>query len=79
MAKDVDQKLYDVRPAGGETLGPKTFVLEQELKMRPREMHALSGAAESGEEHIVAGLNLKLKNLKHRFYAKKIEGREPWI
>ena len=78
MAKDVDQKLYDVRPAGGETLGPKAFVLEQELKMRPREMHALSSAAESGEEHIVAGLNLKLKNFKHR-YAKKMEGREPWI
>ncbi len=41
-------------------------------------MHALSGTAESGEEHIVAGSNLKLKNLKYR-YAKKIEGREPWL
>lgn len=30
MAKDVDQKLYDVRPAGGETLDPKTFMLEQD-------------------------------------------------
>lgn len=34
---------------------------------RDPEMHALSGTAESGEEHIVAGSNLKLKNLKYRF------------